>query len=112
MMPSELFPSFANQTRLRLLSPLHDQKEVCVCDLSEVLDERQPKGSRPLAILREAGLLEVRSEGKWKFYGPAQPPTPLHQTLLRCVGTCLAQYEELAADRERLAGIKARIRCS
>jgi ArsR family transcriptional regulator len=111
MKSSELFAAFANQTRLRLLNLLGEQKEICVCDLCEVLGELQPKVSRHLAILREAGLVEVRSEGKWKFYALAQPPTALHRTLLRCVGTCLAELDELAADRERLAGIEARLRC-
>jgi len=111
MNPPELFSAFANQTRLRVLNLLLDQKEVCVCDLCDVLDEPQPKVSRHLAILRDTGLVEVRSEGKWKFYALAQPPTPLHRTLLRCVGTCLAEFDELAADRERFAQIEARTRC-
>lgn len=111
MKSSDLFAAFANQTRLRILNLLQEQKEVCVCDLCEVLDEPQPKVSRHLAILRDAGLVEVRAEGKWKFYALAQPRTPLQRTLVRCVGSCLGEFEELAADRRRLAGIETRIRC-
>ena len=111
MNASDLFGAFANPTRLRILNLLQEQKEICVCDLCEVLDEPQPKVSRHLAILRDAGLVGVRSEGKWKFYGLDQPRTALHRTLLRCVGTCLGEFEELSADRRRLAGIEARLRC-
>jgi len=107
----DLFGAFANPTRLRILSLLQEQKEICVCDLCVVLGEPQPKVSRHLAILRGTGLVEVRSEGKWKFYGLAQPETPLHRTLLRCVRSCLGELEELAADRERLATIEPRLRC-
>jgi ArsR family transcriptional regulator len=111
MKPSEVFAAFADATRLRVLSLLHEQKEVCVCDLCEVLGVPQPKVSRHLAILREAGLVEVRSDGKWKFYALARPETPLERTLLRCVGSCLAEVDELAADRRRLAGMQNQLRC-
>jgi ArsR family transcriptional regulator len=107
----DLFGAFANPTRLRILNLLQQQKEICVCDLCEVLGEAQPKVSRHLAILRSTGLVQVRAEAKWKFYALAQPMTPLHRTLLRCVRTCLAGLNELAADRGRLAGIEPRRRC-
>jgi ArsR family transcriptional regulator len=111
MNSSDLFAAFANPTRLRILNLLQARKEICVCDLCEVLAEPQPKVSRHLAILRGARLVDVRSEGKWKFYALAQAPTALHRTLLRCVEGCLAEVGELAADRGRLAGIEPRLRC-
>jgi ArsR family transcriptional regulator len=110
--PSDLFGAFANPTRLRILNLLLVEKEICVCDLCEVLDLLQPKVSRHLAILRAAGLVEVRIDGKWKFYTLADPPTSLHRSLVRCVGSCLGELDELAADRERLAGLEMRLRCS
>jgi ArsR family transcriptional regulator len=109
--PADLFGAFANPTRLRILNLLQAEKEVCVCDLCEVLGELQPKVSRHLSILRDAELVHVRSEGKWKFYALADPPSSLHRTLLRCVGNCLGEFEDLAADRARLAGIEPRLRC-
>jgi len=111
MIAPDLFGAFANPLRLRILSLLGAQKEICVCDLCVVLGVSQPKVSRHLAILRETRLVDVRSEGKWKFYSLAQPATSLHRTLLRCIGTCLTEIDELAADRERLAGIEPRLRC-
>ena len=111
MSPSDLFGAFANPTRLRLLNLLQAEKELCVCDLCEVLGDLQPKVSRHLSALREAGLVQVRTDGKWKFYALADPPTALHRTLLRCVAGCLAEFDELAADRERLAGLDLRLRC-
>jgi ArsR family transcriptional regulator len=108
MTPVDLFGAFASPTRLRILNLLVAEKEVCVCDLCEVLEERQPKVSRHLAILRDAELVRVRTDGRWKFYALAKPASALHRTLLRCVGSCLGEFEELAADRERLAEIDAR----
>jgi len=107
----DLFGAFANPVRLRILNLLQERKEICVCDLCEVLGEPQPKVSRHLSVLRGAGLVEVRSEGRWKFYGAAEARTSLHRTLVRCVRTCLAELDDLAADRERLAAIEPRLRC-
>jgi ArsR family transcriptional regulator len=38
----DLFGAFANPTRLRILNLLQEAKEICVCDLCEVLGEPQP----------------------------------------------------------------------
>jgi ArsR family transcriptional regulator len=109
---SRLFGAFGDTTRLRILSLLVEQKELCVCDLCAVLDEIQPKVSRHLAILRRAGLVDVRREGRWKFYAVAAPPSPLHRTLLRCIRGCLGGVDELAADRARLRSLQTRLRCT
>jgi ArsR family transcriptional regulator, arsenate/arsenite/antimonite-responsive transcriptional repressor len=108
----DLFGAFANPTRLRILNLLQERKEICVCDLCAVLRESQPKVSQHLAALREVGLVDVRADGKWKFYALAQPATPLHRTLVRCVRSCLAGLDELAADRARLAALEPRLRCT
>jgi ArsR family transcriptional regulator len=99
--PPDLFRAFADATRLRLLNLLL-AREICVCDLCEILGEIQPKVSRHLAILRRAGLVRVRREGKRKFYALAKERSPLQQKLFRCVGSCLSEFEVLAEDRRRL----------
>lgn len=111
MKAPDLFRAFADPTRLRLLNLLEAQKEICVCDLCEALGEPQPKVSRHLAVLRRAGLVEVRRDGKWVYYALADGSTPLHRTLLRCVRTCLGELEQLAVDRRRLEGIALHVRC-
>lgn len=66
---------------IRLLSVLlvHQQGELCVCELVEALNENQPKVSRHLAQLRNCNLLQDRRQGQWVFYRihPALPPWAL-----------------------------------
>jgi ArsR family transcriptional regulator len=107
-----LFRAFAEPTRLRILSLLLEQKEICVCDLCAALGEIQPKVSRHLATLRRAGLVDVRRDGKWKIYSLAEAPSALHRTLLRCVRSCLGELDELARDRARLCALEPRLRCT
>ena len=109
--PTTLFSAFADETRLRILNLLSGG-ELCVCDLCEVLGEIQPKVSRHLAILREAGLVRVRSQGKWKFYSFTDAPSPLQARLLGCVGSCLAEIDVLVDDRDYLDSLRDNLRCA
>lgn len=67
-----LYLALADKTRLRLLN-LMRSNEVCVCFFTEVLGESQPKVSRHLAYLRNAGLVEARRDGKWMHYSIVWP---------------------------------------
>jgi ArsR family transcriptional regulator len=109
--PIDLFGAFADGTRLRILNLLC-VRELCVCDICEVLGEIQPKVSRHLAILRAAGLLRVRRVGKWKFYSLPKKHSPLQAKLLGCVASCLSEIEVLAADRARLGSTRVNLRCA
>jgi len=64
----QLFKNLSDETRLRLVLLLREKGELCVCELTSLLKETQPKISRHLALLREKGLLLDRREGKWIFY--------------------------------------------
>lgn len=66
--PLQLFKNLSDETRLNIILLLRDQGELCVCELSNTLDELQPKTSRHLAMLRESGLLLDRRQGKWIHY--------------------------------------------
>jgi ArsR family transcriptional regulator len=109
--PTGLFGAFADETRLRILNLLC-VRELCVCDICEVLGEIQPKVSRHLAILREAGLIRVRREGKWRYYSLPAKRSPLQRRLLGCVDSCLSEIEILASDRARLNSTRVNLRCA
>lgn len=67
-----LFLSLSDKTRLRLLGLMADG-EVSVGYLADTLGESQPKISRHLAYLRNAGLVSTRRDGKWIYYGIDRP---------------------------------------
>ncbi len=68
MNPVQFYKSLADETRLRCLMLVHQEGELCVCELMEALQEIQPKVSRHLAQLRKSGLLLDRRQGQWIFY--------------------------------------------
>ncbi len=75
MDPVKLFKSLADDTRLKCVLLIQQHEELCVCELTAALDLSQPKISRHLALLREAGLLRDHRQGQWVFYrlDPALP---------------------------------------
>ena len=68
MKTSDLFSALSNEIRLRCLSLMQLEGELCVCELTYTLDLSQPMISRHLAILRDAGLVSDRRSGQWIYY--------------------------------------------
>lgn len=98
------FAALADRTRLRLIN-LMGADEVCVCFFVEVLKTNQPKVSRHLAYLRNAGLVEARREGKWMHYKVAEPSDPRAARVFSEVRAWLSEDLEMRRDRERLVKV-------
>jgi ArsR family transcriptional regulator, arsenate/arsenite/antimonite-responsive transcriptional repressor len=95
------FLALGDNTRLRLLN-LMGAGEVCVCYFVEILGEPQPKISRHLAYLRNAGIVTSRREGKWMHYRIAMPPNIGATQILRQTLDWLKGDKAMLADRARL----------
>lgn len=94
----------AEPTRLRVLA-LCSQGELTVTELTQILGQSQPRVSRHLKLLCEAGLLERVPEGTWAFYrvGEKLSGAPL----VRALSSLLPPNDTtLARDAERLAAVK------
>jgi ubiquinone/menaquinone biosynthesis C-methylase UbiE len=68
---ADRFQALADPTRLRMLALLR-LMELSVGELAQVLGQSQPRVSRHLKILSDAGVLERRKEGSWVFLTLAQ----------------------------------------
>ena len=62
-----LFKLIGDQTRCKILFAL-DQKEMCVCDLANVLNMTKSSISHQLAVLRKSGIVRCRKNGKEVYY--------------------------------------------
>jgi DNA-binding transcriptional ArsR family regulator len=88
---SELFAILADDTRRRILDLL-SERERSVNELVDIFDVSQPAVSRHLRVLREAGLVRVRSAGQQRIYG-------LDARRLAEVDAWLAPYRRFWANR-------------
>ncbi|HEY2069622.1 MAG TPA: metalloregulator ArsR/SmtB family transcription factor [Rhizomicrobium sp.] len=89
-------------TRLRLLLVLREA-ELTVSELTQIVGQSQPRVSRHLKLLGDAGLLERFKEGSWVFYRAADRG---EGAALGDALAALAQPEALEMDRKRLAQIR------
>ena len=64
---ARLFQALSDQTRLSILDRLR-HGERCVCDLTDALDAAQSRLSFHLKVLKDAGLVTDRREGRWMYY--------------------------------------------
>jgi ArsR family transcriptional regulator len=64
---AELFHALSDDTRLDIIEMLRDG-ERCVCDLQTDLDAAQSRLSFHLKVLKDAGLVSDRREGRWAYY--------------------------------------------
>ena len=101
----EMLRAAGEPTRLRILALLK-REELAVGELTRVLGQSQPRVSRHLKLLTDAGLVERFPDGAWVFYrlvagGPARR---LVEDMLGLIG---ADDPGLGRDAERLSGVSA-----
>jgi ArsR family transcriptional regulator len=97
-----LFAALADRTRLRLLN-LMSGREVCVCYFVEILKQSQPKISRHLAYLRNAGIVSARREGKWMHYSIQRPVDAGAAAILDAALASFEADREMQSDLSRLS---------
>ena len=93
----------AEETRLRILALLAEG-ELSVSDLTDILGQSQPRISRHLKLLVEAGLVERHREGAWAFFRLAEARAGLADPLLSGLDPTVPPLSE---DRARLDGVRA-----
>ncbi len=65
---ARLLAAVADPVRLRILSLLIANEEICSCDLEGPLDRSQPTVSHHTRILSDAGLISGQKRGKWTWW--------------------------------------------
>jgi len=97
--PVRVFRLLGDDTRLRAALLIHQHGEVCVCELTDAIGVSQPKMSRHLGHLRDAGLVTTRRSGQWVHYA----------LRVDCPAWLQASFEALAGEA-RFADDQARLR--
>ena len=102
---SRLFKALGDETRLRIVALL-SHGELCVCHLHEALGLSQPNVSRQLSVLRAAGIVADRREGKWVHYRLRPQADPDCERQLRALVRAFAKRGVLRGDVARLVKIR------
>ena len=97
--------ALADENRVRLLMAL-GPKELCVCQLVELLGLAPSTVSKHMAILKQARLVDSRKEGRWMFYRLAEDDASLEANeLTALVSRLLAHDPQSREDAKRMKQI-------
>ena len=100
--PASTFKALADETRLRIISLLLAEGELCVCDLIAAIKLPQSTVSRHLAYLRKTGWVNDRRCGSWMYYSIAQSDSTFQKELLDFLRRQAAAFPATCGDLERL----------
>ncbi len=93
------FKALSDETRVRIINILF-QGERCVCEIQAVLRMSEPRISRHLRILKEAGLVVSRTEGKWSYY--SLRPDEDNEILFSYLRAKIKENKFFSGDLERV----------
>lgn len=107
MISLDRFRALADPTRLRIVALLRTM-ELAVGELAHVLGQSQPRVSRHVKILCDAGIAKRRREGSWVFLVPGDPScvTPLFRVIDEWQASAQPDHWVIA-DAARLAAVRA-----
>ena len=110
---TEKFKALSDETRLRILHLLiNANTELCVCELTDALEIPQYNVSRHLKILRHAGLIDERKEGRWVHFGLAKGNDAFTEMIfdsINCIST--TQLSKDLAELEKRFAIRTGGKC-
>ena len=111
MTPNELFSLLSDETRLRCLVLLQKEGELCVCEISQIMDSIQPKISRHLALMRKSGLVSDERRGQWVYYS-LNPSLPIWaKRIIATTVDNLMKEEPFHSDLKRICSLKKENTC-
>lgn len=93
--------ALAEPNRVRILAALRDG-ELCVCELCDALVLTQSTLSTHLRVIRAAGLITARRQGKWSYYAIAPAATATVEALFSLFRPSMESDRRLARDLRRL----------
>jgi ArsR family transcriptional regulator len=100
---AKLFKALSDETRIRILKVLLE-RECCVCEVMQALDISQPRASRNLGILEDAGFIRSRRNGLWIVYSiDEQRRKSYTAPLIELLRSSLVDDETLLQDKQRLS---------
>jgi len=111
-LPARIFKALADETRLRILSLLLVERELCVCDIIATLKLPQSTISRHLAYLRKSGMVQDRRCGLWMYYSIANVESGFQNELMEFLKLKLDTFPAAAADRACLEAFSKENNCA
>jgi ArsR family transcriptional regulator len=98
---SKVFKALGDEQRMRVVALL-SVGELCVCHIESALELNQPTVSRLLAVLKNAGVVDVRRSGSWAYYRLAAQTDVLCRLQMESLAASFSKSKVMKQDVKRL----------
>lgn len=102
---AELLKVLSDKTRLMILSMLQE-REMCVCDIVEVLQTTQPNVSQHLRRLKSGGLVKETRRSQWVYYSLHVEDKPYVHDILALLPSMRDKIAGLSPDNCKVAAVE------
>ncbi len=96
--------ALADGNRLRIVMALATNEELCVCQITELLQVSTPTVSRHMSVLQNAGLVENRKDARWVHY---RLTGDFPASVLQWIQTTTSGSQVMLQDKQALESILA-----
>ena len=107
----KIVKALADKNRIRIICLLKAKKELCVCEITDIIGLSQPTISSHLKLLENAGLIESHKEGLWVNYNINSRSGPLSSGLIKTIYKDLEKDKQIVSDLKKLKNINRDMIC-
>jgi len=107
----QIFKALSEEARLRILSVLF-QRELCVCEIEDILQLTQSNVSRHLTILKNVGILKSYKNAQWIYYSISEEFKSDNEELYQYLEMGIKGLATYKIDIERLNKCKEKDLCN
>lgn len=99
-----IFKALSDRNRLRIVSALLMQNELCACQVTELIQVTGATASRHMGVLISSGLVESRKDGRWVYYRVRREQADT-EALISWIKSRLNSDSDIESDSKRLQEI-------
>ena len=108
---TKIIKALADENRIRILCLLKNNKDLCVCEITDIIGLAQPTISSHLKLLENAGLIESFKDGLWVNYNIAGSLDLFSDELIEILYKNLENDKQLKSDFEKIKKVGRDIIC-
>jgi len=107
----KIIKALADKNRLRIVYLLSEKKDICVCEITDIIGLSQPTISSHLRLLENAGLIESDKDGLWVNYNINTRSVFFSRKLVEMICKDLKKDKQAISDVKKLKAIDRDMIC-
>ena len=108
---TKILKALSDESRIRIICLLKNKKDVCVCEITEIIGLAQPTISSHLRLLESAGLIESSKSGQWVNYNINDSLDPFSMEYVNLLFNSLKEDIKIKKDAVKIRNINRNIIC-